>query len=217
MSQFDRESIREAIVKCIENSPKRAFKQSVDLVVVLKDINPKSTEGRIRETIVLPRGRGKEQNICIVADGEMAIKAREHKGISRVITGDELKALDKKNAKKVAETCDWILVKTDLMPIAGRILGPAIGPRGKILVPIPLTADLSVFVERYRSAVLAKTKDQPQIMVPIGSVEMRVEELVENAEAVLSTIISKLPGGVNNVSKIIVKTTQGAPISVSPR
>lgn len=217
MSIVDREGIRGAVVKCIENSPKRRFKQSVDLVIVLKDINPKSTEGRIRETIVLPKGRGKEQNICVVADGEMAIKAREHKGVSKVITGDELKTLDKKNAKKIAEFCDWILVKTDLMPTAGRVLGPAIGPRGKILVPIPLTADLSVFVERYRSAVLAKTKDQPQIMVPIGSVDMSVEDLVENAEAVLSTIVSKLPNGINNISKIIVKTTHGAPISIPLR
>ncbi len=208
-----REQLKEALIKAIEYSPKRNFKQSVELIVVLKDVDPKSPEGRIRETIVLPKGRGKELNICVVADGEMAQKAREL-GVKRVITGDELRNISKKEAKKIAQECDWVLVRTDHMALAGRILGPALGPRGKIPVPVPPNADISVFINRYKSAVLIRNKDQPQIMAPIGTEDMSPDDLVENAEAILSTLETKLPNGAHNIAKVIVKTTMGPPVPV---
>ncbi len=208
-----REQLKEALIKAIEYSPKRNFKQSVELIVVLKDVDPKSPEGRIRETIVLPKGRGKELNICVVADGEMAQKAHDL-GVKRVITGDELRNISKKEAKKIAQECDWVLVRTDHMALAGRILGPALGPRGKIPVPVPPNADISIFINRYKSAVLIRNKDQPQIMAPIGTEDMSPDDLVENAEAILSTLETKLPNGAHNIAKVIVKTTMGPPVPV---
>lgn len=209
-----RERFRETIKKAIELSPPRRFVQSVDLVIVLKNLDPKAQEAKIRETIVLPKGRGKDLNICLVADGDMAVKAREIGGFDKIITGDELKAIDKKAARKIAERCDWILVKIDLMSLAGRTLGPAIGPRGKILVPVPLNADLSAVLNRYRSAVIARTRDQLQLALPIGTVNMTIDDLAENAESVLSFIVSKLPSGYENIDKVIIKTTQGIPVPV---
>lgn len=209
-----REKLRESIKKAIELSPPRRFKQSVDLVIVLKNLNPKAQEAKIRETIVLPKGRGKDLEVCLVADGDMVAKARETGGFNRIITSDELKTADKKTAKKIAENCDWILVKIDLMSLAGRTLGPAIGPRGKILVPVPLNADLSSLLNRYKASIMARTREQLQIALPIGTVTMNIEDLVENAEAVLSFIVSKLPQGYENIDKVIVKTTQGVPVSV---
>ncbi len=207
------EQLKEGIRKAIEYSRKRNFKQSVELIVVLKDIDPKTPEGRIRETIVLPRGRGKDLDICVVADGEMAQKAREL-GAKKVITSDELRNMGKKDAKKVAQECDWVLVRTDLMAQAGRILGPALGPRGKIPVPVPPNADIGVFIKRYKSAVLVRNKDQPQVMAAIGTEDMSIDDLVENAQSILSMLESKLPNGAQNIAKVIVKTTMGPPIPV---
>lgn len=206
-----REQLKEAIVKAIKYSPKRKFKQSVELIVIFKDIDPKSPEGRIRETIVLPKGRGKDLNICVVADGEMAQKAREQ-GVKRVIYGDELRNISRKEAKKIAQECDWVLIRTDYMALAGRILGPALGPRGKIPVPVPPNADIGVFVKRYKSTILIRNKDQPQIKAPIGTEDMSPDDLVENAEAILSLLETKLPNGAHNIARIIVKLTMGPPI-----
>jgi len=208
-----RDALREALVKAIEFTPERKFKQTVELIVVFKDVDPKSAEGRIRETTFLPKGLGKERSICVVADGEMALKARES-GAKIVLTSEELRGIDKKSAKKIAQQCDWVLVKTDLMSLVGRVLGPALGPRGKIPVPVPPNADIQAFIKRYSSAVLVRNKDQPQVMVPIGVEDMSVEDLVENAEAVLSILESKLPNGVQNIAKVLVKTTMGPPIPV---
>lgn len=131
MPAYTRETIVNAIEKALKLGGERGFKQSVEMVVVLKDIDVKGQAGRIREYVVLPKGRGKERSICVVADGEIAVKAREA-GARIVLTSQDLQGLTKKQAKKIVDQCDWILVRTDLMSLVGRTLGPAMGPRGKI-------------------------------------------------------------------------------------
>ncbi|RLG84576.1 MAG: 50S ribosomal protein L1 [Thermoprotei archaeon] len=216
MPVVSKEELVDAIKKAIDNSVKRKFKQSVEMIIVLRDVDPRTPEGRIRETIFLPKGVNKDVKICVVADGEMAIKAREA-GAHRVITRSELQSIDKKTAKKIAQECDWVLVRTDLMAFAGRILGPALGPRGKIPVPVPPTADIVSVMKRYERAVLVRTKDQPQIMCRIGTEDMDPEDIAENALAVLSSVESKLKMPSHNIAKIIIKTTMGPPIEVKRR
>lgn len=205
-----KEKIKELIVEAIGKSKKRKFKQSVELVIVLRDVDIKSPEGRIRETIFLPYKPNKDIKICVVAEGDMAIKAKEA-GAYRVITRDDLKVLseNRKAAKKLARECEWVLVRTDLMGLAGRILGPALGPRGKIPVPVPINANIIALIETYKKAVYVRTKDQPQIMARIGTEDMVVEQLTENALAIISTISAKLKNPKYNIAKIVVKTTMG--------
>ncbi|RLG75502.1 MAG: 50S ribosomal protein L1 [Thermoprotei archaeon] len=205
-----KEKIKELIVEAIGKSKKRKFKQSVELILVLRDVDIKSPEGRIRETIFLPYKPNKDIKICVVAEGDMAIKAKEA-GAYRVITRDDLKVLseNRKAAKKLARECEWVLVRTDLMGLAGRILGPALGPRGKIPVPVPINANIIALIETYKKAVYVRTKDQPQIMARIGTEDMDVEQLTENALAIISTISAKLKNPKYNIAKIVVKTTMG--------
>ncbi|WFO75849.1 50S ribosomal protein L1 [Desulfurococcaceae archaeon MEX13E-LK6-19] len=213
MPVVSKEQLVEAIKKAIETSPKRNFKQSIEMIIVLRDVDPRSPEGRIRETIFLPKGISKEVKVCVVADGEMVEKAKEA-GAYRVITKSELQSLGKKEAKKIAQECDWVLVRTDLMAQAGRILGPALGPRGKIPVPVPPAADIKTIIERYKRAVFIRTKDQPQIMCRIGAEDMNPDDIAENALSVLSAIEAKLRTPTYNIAKVIVKTTMGPPIEV---
>ncbi len=213
MPMPSREVLKEKIVKAIKYSKPRNFKQSVELIVVLRDVDPKSPQGRIRETVFLPKGLGKELKICVVADGEMAEKAKKA-GAFMVISKRELLGMSKKDAKKVAQTCDWVLVRTDLMANAGRILGPALGPRGKIPVPVPPNVNIEAVIARYKSAILLRNKDQPQLMAKIGTEDMEPDSLVENAFKILSLLESKLPNGAQNIEKIVVKTTMGPPVEV---
>ncbi len=214
MSFVPREAVETAVKEAVTASPKRNFKQSIDLIVVLKDVDLKSPQGRIREVVFLPHRPKKHVNVCVVADGEMAVKAKEV--ADRVITREELQGLvgNRKAAKKIAEFCDWVLVRTDLMPLVGRTLAPALGPRGKMPIPVPPNADIKSFVERYRSAVMLRTKDQPQVMCRVGTEDMDSREVVENIYKVLSTLESKLPNPRHNIARIIVKTTMGPPIEV---
>ncbi len=207
-----KEMLAQAVEKVVSHKHAN-FKESVELVIVLRDVNVKELGGKVRETVFLPKGRGKERKVCVVADGEMAEKARQA-GAHMVLTPADLQGMTKKNAKKIADTCDWVLVKTDLMAVVGRTLGPALGPRGKAPIPVPPGSDMSALLNRFKNAVLARLKDQPQVMTSIGTVDMKPEDLAENALAVISAVEAKLPQGVANIDKVIVKTTMGIPVEV---
>ena len=209
----DRGVLAEAIRRCLEIGRPRKFKQAVELIVTLEGIDLKSPEGRLRETVFLPKGVGRAQRICVVAEGDMLLEARKL-GVT-VYSRDEVQALGKKDAKKVAEKCDWVLVRADLMGVAGKILGPALGPRGKAPIPVPPNANLRELVERYSRAVWVRIRNQPQVACRIGSEDMSVEDLTENALTVLSLVESKL--GAQKIGSIYVKKTMSPPVEVRPR
>jgi len=213
-----KEKIMEAIKEAISKSKKRRFKQSVEIIVVLRGVDPKTPEGRIREVVFLPYKPNKEVRICVVADGDMLLKAKETDAY-KVLSREDIQSImgNKKAAKKIAQECDWVLVRTDLMAIAGRTLGPALGPRGKMPVPVPPSADIKAVVERYKRAVIIRTKDQPQVMCRIGTEDMPLEQLAENALAVLSSLEARLKNPTYNIAKIIIKTTMGPPVEVKIR
>ncbi len=208
-----RDELTKLITNALSSSPKRNFKQSVELILVLKDVDPKSQEAKVRETILLPKNVNKEVRICVVAEGEMAIKAREA-GAHRVLTKADLPSIDRKAAKKIASECNWILVRSDLMGLAGKILGPALGPRGKVPVPVPVNVEISAIVERYKRAVYVRNKDQLQVSCRIGTEDMDPRDIAENALAVISAIEAKLPNHDKNIGEIIVKTTMGPPVKM---
>lgn len=209
------EAIVEAVRRALRLGKKRRFKQSVDLIVVLKDVDIKSPEGRIREVVFLPNKPSKEPRICVVAEGDMAVKAKEL-GVP-VYTRADLQNLrnNRKAAKKIAEQCDWVLVRVDLMGLAGGTLGPALGPRGKAPTPVPMKADIAQMIERYKSAVWVRIRNQPQIMCRVGTEDMPPEKIAENIKAVLSAITGKL--GTQKIGRIIVKRTMGIPVEVPLR
>lgn len=213
MSTISKDTLVRSIEKALELGKGRKFKQSVELVVVLKDVDIKSQQLKIRESVHLPKGRGKDLKVCVVGDADIAESAKAA-GAYKVIQSSELRDMSKKQVKKVASECDWVLVKPDLMGIVGRVLGPALGPRGKIPIPIPSSGNLSALINRYKNTVLARIKDQPVIMVAVGTEDMSPVDLADNAYAVLSAIESKLPARSANIGKVVVKTTMGIPVEV---
>ncbi len=217
MSFIDKSMLEEAVRKALEASPKRNFKQSVELIVVLRDIDVKSPEGRIREIVFLPHKFKKDVKICVAAEGDMALKAKEA-GAHLVLMRDDLNRIqgNRKEAKRIAQQCDWVLVRADLMPLVGRILGPALGPRGKVPTPVPMNANIIELIDKYRRATMIRTKDQPQVMCRVGTEDMSVKEIVENILAVLSALEGKLKS-IHNIEKIVVKTTMGPPVEVKLR
>jgi len=82
-----------AAVKEVKNkSTKRKFSQSIELAINLQNIDMKKPEGRIQESIELPNPVGKERKVCVIASGEMALKAKKA-GATLVIEKDDLEAL----------------------------------------------------------------------------------------------------------------------------
>ncbi|MEM3926249.1 MAG: 50S ribosomal protein L1 [Desulfurococcaceae archaeon] len=214
MPEYTKQMLVEAISKAIQlGGNKRNFKQSVEMIIILRDLDIKSQAGKIRESVLLPKGRGKDLKICVVTEGE-AVEEIKAAGALMVLTPNDLQNMNKKQAKKIAASCDWLLVKQSLMGLVGRVLGPALGPRGKIPMPLPPSANLKALINRYKNTILVRIKDQPQISVSIGTEDMSAEDLAENALAVLSTLRTRLPSGEANINHIVFKTTMGTPVEV---
>jgi large subunit ribosomal protein L1 len=119
---------------------------------------------------------------------------------------------NKKLAKKFAKRCDWVLVQAPLMGLAGGILGPALGPRGKAPTPVPPNADIVALIERFRRSVWVRIRNQPQVMVRVGTEDMEPEKIVENINAIVNAIEHKL--GQGKIARLYVKKTMGPPMAV---
>ncbi len=208
---MDEGALKEAVQKALKAGKPRRFKQSVDIIVVLKDVDIKSPSGRLREIVTLPHKPGKEAKVCVVAEGDMALQAKQIDGIEVLGKADlQEMRVNRKLAKKLAKRCYWVLVQAPLMGLAGGALGPALGPRGKAPTPVPPNADIKAIVERFRRSVWVRIRNQPQVMVRVGTEDMEPEAIVENIKAVISAIENKL--GAGKIAKIYVKKTMGPPI-----
>jgi len=208
------EALKKAVQLALQTKKPWRYTQSVELIMTFKGVDvKKQSEFRFRDVVVLPKGLGKNVKVCVVtedAGAQDALKA----GASIVISKSELSKIDKKSAKKIATQCDWLLVKTDLMGLAGRALGPALGPRGKAPVPFPPTADITQLISRYKNATRLHSKEQPWVGCRIGVESMAVEDLVDNALAVLSYVEDKIKRPLLEVAKVYVKVTSSPAIEV---
>jgi len=190
----------------------RKFKQSVEMFIILKDIDVK--KGFVmNETVQLPKKMSTPTTVCIMAGGDMGLKAKNAKA-DRVISGDEINSLaaNKRQARKFINNYDFFLADTQLMTTVGKVLGQLLGPRGKMPVPVPFNAPIDSFLDRFRSSVRVKVKNSLSLSCKIGDESMSDEDLAANAHAVLNTVEKKLPNGDKNIRKIIIKTSMGKPI-----
>jgi large subunit ribosomal protein L1 len=212
---LDKEAINKALEKVRETSTKRKFKQSVDMTVNLKDIDPTKPDSKINLEVPLPKPVPKPVRICALAYGDTALRAKEG-GVNRVVERDEIEALgaDKKKARKLASQFDFFIARSDLMSLIGKNLGPVLGPRGKMPTPVAPTANLSPVIERLKRVVKLKVSRVPSLHLRVGTETMKDEEIAENVQAVLDALTGKLERGDRNIRSVYLKTTMGPAVRV---
>lgn len=209
-----REAILKALQSALQEAGKRNFKQAVEFVLSFKGIDPKKPQERISGEALLPHGCGTPKKICVFAEKELAIRAKEA-GADAVLGLDELNRLvsNKKEAKRLAEEFDFFLAQPDMMPSVAKLLGKFLGPRGKVPRPLP-PSGLPELFQKLRKTVTFRMKDQPMLSVKIGEEDMSIEQLTDNAEAVLKSIEPKLAKGLSQLKSAYVKLTMGKPTRV---
>lgn len=202
-------NIYETVKKALEESKKRNFRESVDLAFNLKYVDLSDPKKRINEEILLPHGRGKPIKVAVFASGDTALKAKNAADI--VITPEELDKLaeDKRKAKKLANQYDFFLAEAGLMTKIGKLLGVVLGPRGKMPKPIPPGSDPTNIIQSLKRTVRARSKERRTFHVPVGTRDMKPEDIAENIEEVLKKITGKLEKGSGNIDSVYIKTTMG--------
>ena len=201
----------EVVEKVLEESKKldRKFKQSIDVVINLKNIDLKIPKNRIDEEIILPHGRGAEAKIALFASGELAIKSK--KLVNLLIKPEEIEDLskDKKKFKEIVDDYDFFISEAPLMPTIGKTLGTILGPRGKMPKPVPPHADLTGMVKNLRSTVKIRSKSNKTFHTIAGNEDMSKEHITDNIDAIIKRLESALERGKMNIGSVYIKTTMG--------
>ena len=203
----------DAVDKILTESKKlnRKFKQNIDVVINLKNLDMNNPKNRVDAEIVLPHGRGNDAKIALFASGELAVKSKKH--VDFLIKPEEIEdySKDKKKFKKIAEEHDFFVSEGPLMPTIGKTLGTVLGPRGKMPKPVPPQADISGMVKNLRKTVRLRSKSNLTFHTIAGNVDMPKEHIAENVDAIITRLESLLEKGRINIGSVYIKTTMGPP------
>ncbi len=211
-----KDAINKALAEVRAKAEKRKFNQSIELSVKLRELDLKKPEYRINENLELPTPAGKDIKVCVIAGGDLALRAKNG-GADLVIGREDLDKLgrEKKEARKIAQNYDFFVAEAPLMPQVGKTLGQILGPRGKMPTPVPPTVAIDEIIKRQRRNVRLKMKDQPVIQCKVGTEDMTDDALVQNIQTVVTRLETKLEKGPKNISSIALKTTMGPLVKVS--
>ncbi len=205
-------SLDEAI-SLLKELANASFTESADAVFRL-GVNPKKNEHRIRGTVILPHGVGKEVRVIAFAKGEK-IKEAEEAG-AKVVGGEDL-------AKRIEEGWlgfDAAVATPDMMGVVGR-LGRILGPRG--LMPSPKTGtvipEIGQAINELKQGKLEFRLDEyGNIHSPFGRCPFPEEQLRENFLALAQAIFEERPADVRGryLREAAISSTMGPGIKLDP-
>jgi large subunit ribosomal protein L1 len=208
-------AIEEAVSRALEEAPERAFRETVDLAVNLRDIDLDDPSNRIDQSVVLPEGTGQDTSIVVFATGETAVRARDV--ADEVLDEEALEDLgdDDDAAKDLADETDFFVAEAAMMQDIGRYLGTVLGPRGKMPTPLQPDDDVVEVVNRMKNSVQLRSGDRRTFHTRVGAEDMSAEEIAENIDVILRRLHADLEKGPLNVDSVYVKTTMGPAVEVA--
>ncbi|MFW9985234.1 MAG: 50S ribosomal protein L1 [Candidatus Odinarchaeota archaeon] len=209
------ENIVSAVTEAQTKSKKRKFEEAIEVIVNLKGIDLKKGGRQLNVDVTLPHAVGESMKVGIIASGNFAFRAREA-GASRVLEPEDVERLetDKDAAKALAEEMSFFIAQADLMPLVGRVMGPYLGPRGKMPRPVPPTADIKALLSEFSSSVKLRMRKNLVIQAKVGKRKMDSKQVAENIQAVVSALERNLDRGMQNIDEIFTKTTMGPAIKI---
>lgn len=209
----DRRYTLEEGLRLVRETARVKFDETVELAVRL-GVDPRQADQNIRGTVLLPHGMGKTVKVLAFAKGEKEKEAQE--AGADFIGSDDL-------VKKVSEgwlEFDKAVATPDMMGAVARI-GKILGPRG--LMPNPkagtVTQEIGRAVRELKAGKLEFRVDKAGIVhIPIGKVSFPEEQLVENARAILASLVRAKPASAkgNYIRGVALSATMGPGIKVDP-
>jgi len=198
-------SLKDALELATKTSSVK-FDASVELHVNL-GVDPRQADQNIRASLVLPQGTGKTVRVAVFADD--AVEGADLSGIEEIT----------KELEKGAINFDVLIATPANMAKLGKY-ARLLGPRG--LMPNPksgtVTTDVAKAVAEAKAGRVEYRVDSTGIIhLAVGKVSFGGARLLENAQAVMSSIRSAKPASVkgNYVKAVHVTTTMGPSITVS--
>ncbi len=187
------------------------FDESVEVAMRL-GVNPKHADQMVRGTVVLPHGLGRTKRVLVIASPEKQ-KEAEAAGAD-IAGGDEL-------VEKIQGgwmDFDAVVATPDMMRSVGE-LGRVLGPRG--LMPNPKTGTVTVDVTKAVGEIKAgkveyRVDKAGVVHAPIGKISFETEKLIENAEALMSSVVKARPTAAKGkyVRSVVIASTMGPGVRI---
>lgn len=190
------------------------FDASVDIDVRL-GVDPRKANQMVRGVVTLPHGTGKTVRVLVLCTPDKEAEA--------TAAGADFVGLDEyvEKIKGGWTDVDVIITTPNVMGKVGA-LGRILGPRG--LMPNPKTGTVTMDVAKAVQEVKAgkidfKVDKYGIIHTSIGKVSFTPEQIVDNANEVMSTIIKLKPSAAKGtyVKSIFLSTTMSPGIEVDPK
>ena len=218
---MEKDQVLTAIAKSKENSPKRKFNQSFDLIINLKGLDPKKPEHQVDTFVNLPHARGKKLKVCALVGAELSESAKSTCDMV-IMSDDFVKYTDKREVKKIASAYDFFIAQANIMPKVATAFGRALGPRGKMPNPksgciVPPNANLKPLYEKLQRTIRLVSKAAPLIQCAVGTEDMNDSDIAENILAVYKSLLQALPNEKHNVKDAYLKLTMGKPIRIDEK
>jgi large subunit ribosomal protein L1 len=210
---MDKELIANTLKKLKENSPKKNFKQSLDLIINLRGIDLKKQEHNVNMFITLHHDTGKKISVCALIDSDMESKAKEV--CNEIILLEQFNRFKgKAEIKKLANKHDFFIAQASIMPRVATTFGRFLGPRGKMPNPklgsiLPPNANIKLLYEKLKKTLNLVTKNEPTIKCRVGQEDTPDDGIIDNILTVYNSVIQKLPNEKQNVKSVILKLTMG--------
>lgn len=214
MSKIEKNKLytKEDAIKLVKETSVCSFDATVEVAMRL-NIDTKKADQQLRGAIVLPKGTGKTTKVLVIAKGEKANQAKEA-GADFVGDVDMLEKIEKENWFDF----DTMIATPDMMPLLGK-LGRVLGPKG--LMPNPKTGTVTMDVAKAVNEVKAgrveyRADSFGNVHGVIGKVSFSDEDLIENLNAFVSTILRVKPATVKGeyIKNISIASTMGPGIKV---
>jgi large subunit ribosomal protein L1 len=191
------------------------FDETVEVALRL-GVDPKHADQMVRGTVILPHGLGgKAKKVLVVASGEKLKEAQEA-GADYVGGDDMVTKIQQENWLDF----DAVVATPDMMKSVGK-LGKVLGPRG--LMPNPktgtVTFDVGKAVREIKAGKVEYRVDKTAIIhVPIGKVSFGAEKLLDNAKAIIDSVLKAKPAASKGkyMKSIALSSTMGPGVRVDP-
>src|ERR1700736_5979482 len=215
LKKFDRQQLHSPAeaVDVIKSLAKASFDETIEMSVRL-GIDPRKDDQRIRGTVALPAGTGKDVRVAVFAAGDAAAEAREA-GADTVGADDLVERV-----QGGFLDFDVAIATPDLMGQVGK-LGRLLGPRG--LMPNPKTGTVTTDIGRaVREVKGGRVEDRTDkvgnIHMPIGKISFSREQLLQNFHAVIEELVRAKPAAAKGryLRAVTVSSTMGPGVRVDP-
>ena len=215
-------NLSESIKRLKDSSNKRKFKQRIDLVISLRNLNMKKPDNHVDFFASLHYPTGKKIKVCGLVGPELLKQAKEV--FDEAISVDEFDKYikDKRLTKKLGKDYDCFVAQATVMPKVAQAFGKVLGSKGKMPNPkagcvVLPNANLKPLYDKLQKTAHLQAKTHLMVQALVGSEDSDEMHVADNIQTVYNQLVQHLPAEKHNIRSVHIKLTMGKPMKIDEK